>query len=120
MTEQGIDRTTIKNISGHKTDSVFNRYDIKDLRQQQNAFEKMAVSDKIKGLRRYRLRVRSSPSQGENPGSNPGTAAIKPLSSAPLSSGQNVSWIHPLFQVRANTAAAAAVQNRGISLWYAA
>ena len=42
MTERGIDRATIKSISGHTTDSVFNRYDIKDLRQQQNAFEQMA------------------------------------------------------------------------------
>ena len=40
MTEQGIDRATIKSTSGHKTDSVFNPYDIKDLRQ--SAFEKMA------------------------------------------------------------------------------
>src|SRR2546430_4052189 len=31
-------RSTAKSISGHKTDSVFNRYDIKDLSQQQNAF----------------------------------------------------------------------------------
>lgn len=42
MTEMGVDKATAKSISGHKTDSVFNRYDIKDLRHQQNAFEIMA------------------------------------------------------------------------------
>jgi integrase len=42
MTANGIDRATAKSISGHKTDSVFNRYDIKDLSQQQNAFETLA------------------------------------------------------------------------------
>jgi len=42
MTGSGIDRATAKSISGHKTDSVFNRYDIKDLSQQQDAFEVLA------------------------------------------------------------------------------
>jgi integrase len=42
MTENGVDRAVVKSISGHKTDSVFNRYDIKDLRQQQRAFEIMS------------------------------------------------------------------------------
>jgi integrase len=42
MTANGIDRATAKSISGHKTDSIFNRYDIKDLSQQQNAFEVLA------------------------------------------------------------------------------
>jgi len=39
MTANGIDRATAKSISGHKTDSVFNRYDIKDLSEQQDALE---------------------------------------------------------------------------------
>jgi integrase len=42
MTRSGIDRATAKSISGHKTDSVFNRYDIKDLNQQRDAFEFLA------------------------------------------------------------------------------
>ncbi len=42
MTSSGIDRGTAKSISGHKTDSIFNRYDIKDLSQQQDAFEVLA------------------------------------------------------------------------------
>jgi integrase len=42
MTEMGVDKATAKSISGHKTDSIFNRYDIKDLRHQQNAFEILA------------------------------------------------------------------------------
>jgi integrase len=41
MTAKGLDRGIVKSISGHKTDSMFNRYDIKDLRHQQNAFEVM-------------------------------------------------------------------------------
>ena len=42
MTAKGIDRATVKTISGHKTDSVFNRYDIKDMSHQQAAFEVLA------------------------------------------------------------------------------
>jgi integrase len=39
MTAKGGDRAGVKSISGHKTDSAFNRYDIKDLRHQQDIFE---------------------------------------------------------------------------------
>jgi len=42
MTAKGIGKGAAKSISGHKTDSIFNRYDIKDLKDQQNAFEVMA------------------------------------------------------------------------------
>ncbi|HEY6267238.1 MAG TPA: tyrosine-type recombinase/integrase [Candidatus Acidoferrum sp.] len=42
MTAKGIGKGAAKSISGHKTDSIFNRYDIKDLKDQQGAFEIMA------------------------------------------------------------------------------
>jgi integrase len=39
MTAKGGDRAGVKSITGHKTDSAFNRYDIKDLSHQQAIFE---------------------------------------------------------------------------------
>ncbi|NKE71261.1 site-specific integrase [Candidatus Manganitrophus noduliformans] len=41
MTKAGVDRTVAKRISGHKTDSVFERYDIKNDRDLIEAAEKV-------------------------------------------------------------------------------
>jgi hypothetical protein len=37
----GVDRTVAKRISGHKTDSMFERYAIVDTRDQEKAFEQL-------------------------------------------------------------------------------
>lgn len=56
LIQAGVDPTTAKAISGHKTDEVFQRYDIKVEEDLQNAGEKVAAM-----LRKQREQVVKSP-----------------------------------------------------------
>jgi integrase len=44
LVQAGVDRTTAKNITGHKDDSIFERYDIRVTSDLQSAAQKMAAS----------------------------------------------------------------------------